>query len=245
MAIHAPQGVRLLAVLGPSGSGKSSVVLAGLIPRVNAGAIDGSEQWRTAVVRPGDDPLANLAVEVSAPFLPKGAVPDVGQRKLIEDLQGDERGLDLFARLALAMRRASAAARGDRPVRGGVHLPAAGRASEGPVREGGPLSSPTCCTPRPRRGAGGGRPDDAVGLLGRLHGLSTPGRGAERSPGVDRSDDTKELHRAIEQPAYLVGCELGEGLSDLLIDDVKGQAGALPLLQFTLKELWTMRGCRR
>ena len=100
--IHAPQGVRLLAVLGPSGSGKSSVVLAGLIPRLNAGAIDGSEQWKIAVVRPGDDPLANLAVEVSAPFLPKGAVPDVGQaRKLIEDLQGDERGLDLFARLAL------------------------------------------------------------------------------------------------------------------------------------------------
>ena len=34
-----------------------------------------------------------------------------------------------------------------------------------------------------------------------------------------------ELRRAIERPAYLVGCELGEGLSDLLIDDVKGQAG--------------------
>ena len=54
-----------------------------------------------------------------------------------------------------------------------------------------------------------------------------------------------ELCRAIERPAYLVGCELGEGLSDLLIDDVKGQAGALPLLQFTLKELWTMRDVRR
>ena len=54
----------------------------------------------------------------------------------------------------------------------------------------------------------------------------------------------EELHRAIEQPAYLVGCELKEGLSDLLIDDVKGQAGALPLLQFTLKELWTMRDVR-
>ena len=55
----------------------------------------------------------------------------------------------------------------------------------------------------------------------------------------------EELHRAIEQPAYLVGCELEPGLSDLLLDDVKGQPGALPLLQFALKELWTKRDVRR
>ena len=189
--IHAPQGVRLLAVLGPSGSGKSSVVLAGLIPRVNAGAIDGSEQWKTAVVRPGDDPLANLAVEVSAPFLPKGAVPDVGQaRKLIEDLQGDERGLDLFARLALRDRAGrGAAARGGRPVRGGVHLPAAGRASEGPVREG---ACRFLRQPAARRGrvggAGGGRPDDAVGLPGSLRVVHPAQRRAQRAPGAGRAD---------------------------------------------------------
>src|SRR5262249_17615975 len=51
--VNAAQGVRLLAVLGPSGSGKSSVVLAGLIPRLKGGAIDGSERWKVAIVRPG------------------------------------------------------------------------------------------------------------------------------------------------------------------------------------------------
>ena len=47
----AARGVRFLAVLGPSGSGKSSLVLAGLIPRLQAGAIDGSERWKVAIVR--------------------------------------------------------------------------------------------------------------------------------------------------------------------------------------------------
>ena len=94
--------MRFLAVLGPSGSGKSSVVLAGLLPRLEDGAIDGSVARPVAVVRPGDDPLRGLAAEVVARFLPPGAVPDVGQAlDLIAALERDEAGLDLFARLAL------------------------------------------------------------------------------------------------------------------------------------------------
>ena len=46
------------------------------------------------------------------------------------------------------------------------------------------------------------------------------------------------MREAIERPAYLVGCELEGGLAELLLDDVEGQAGASPLLQFALKELW-------
>jgi WD40 repeat protein len=54
-----------------------------------------------------------------------------------------------------------------------------------------------------------------------------------------------EVRRAIERPAQLVGCELEPGLTDLLLQDVEGQAGALPLLQYTLLELWTQRQGRR
>src|SRR5262249_46188283 len=57
--VRAAQGVRFLAVLGPSGSGKSSVVLAGLLPKLKAGELEGSEHWPVAVLRPGDDPLRN------------------------------------------------------------------------------------------------------------------------------------------------------------------------------------------
>ncbi|MDQ3249158.1 MAG: ATP-binding protein, partial [Chloroflexota bacterium] len=62
------QQERLVAVVGASGSGKSSVVLAGLIPALKGGAIEatpatlGSQTWRYAPrMVPGSNPLANLA----------------------------------------------------------------------------------------------------------------------------------------------------------------------------------------
>lgn len=57
------QDVRFLAVLGPSGSGKSSVVQAGLVPRLRQGAILGSAQWELVVTRPADDPFKQLAAK--------------------------------------------------------------------------------------------------------------------------------------------------------------------------------------
>ena len=45
---------RFLAVLGPSGSGKSSVVQAGFIPQLRQGAVPGSDCWEIIVTRPTD-----------------------------------------------------------------------------------------------------------------------------------------------------------------------------------------------
>ena len=53
-------GAGLLAVLGASGSGKSSVIAAGLLPSLGAGLLPGSERWRSLVTRPGEHPLAAL-----------------------------------------------------------------------------------------------------------------------------------------------------------------------------------------
>ena len=44
---------RFLAVVGPSGSGKSSVVRAGLVPALRRGAIPGSERWYVVEMLPG------------------------------------------------------------------------------------------------------------------------------------------------------------------------------------------------
>jgi len=51
---------RFLVLLGPSGSGKSSVMKAGLIPSLKRGAIPGSEKWEAITIRPGDDPFGAL-----------------------------------------------------------------------------------------------------------------------------------------------------------------------------------------
>lgn len=54
---------RLIAVVGPSGSGKSSVVRAGLIPELKDGVIPGSSDWVCLPpIVPGSDPLAALAL---------------------------------------------------------------------------------------------------------------------------------------------------------------------------------------
>ncbi|MBS1967584.1 MAG: protein kinase [Chloroflexi bacterium SZAS-1] len=52
---------RFLAVVGPSGSGKSSVVRAGLIPALKQGALHGSERWYVVELFPGSNPVENLA----------------------------------------------------------------------------------------------------------------------------------------------------------------------------------------
>jgi Novel STAND NTPase 1/TIR domain len=57
-------GQRLLTLVGASGSGKSSLVRAGLIPAVRTGELDGSYDWRVLLLRPGPRPLHELAVRV-------------------------------------------------------------------------------------------------------------------------------------------------------------------------------------
>lgn len=47
-----------------------------------------------------------------------------------------------------------------------------------------------------------------------------------------------ELHQAIARPATLHGVQFEEGLINAIAQDVLGQPGALPLLQYALKELW-------
>ncbi len=51
---------RFLAVIGPSGSGKSSVVRAGLIPALRRGGLPGSENWFIVDMLPGKHPFEEL-----------------------------------------------------------------------------------------------------------------------------------------------------------------------------------------
>jgi WD40 repeat protein/DNA-binding SARP family transcriptional activator len=53
-------GAPLLGVVGPSGSGKSSVARAGLMPALAGGVLPGSERWVRVLMRPGEHPLAEL-----------------------------------------------------------------------------------------------------------------------------------------------------------------------------------------
>jgi WD40 repeat protein len=55
---------------------------------------------------------------------------------------------------------------------------------------------------------------------------------------IVKSLGIKELPEAIEKPAQLHGVKFEQGLVLQIAQDVAGQPGALPLLQYALKELW-------
>src|SRR5439155_13932975 len=91
----------LRAVFGPSGSGKSSLLRAGLIPAIRAGRLSGSEEWPVVLLEPGDRPLRELATRLVGPA---GASPAA----IYDDLRADPTTVGVKIRGALADRPATA-----------------------------------------------------------------------------------------------------------------------------------------
>lgn len=85
--------IRVLTVLGASGSGKSSVVMAGLIPNLRSGGVFNSKEWvYLNPIVPGADPLESLIIAFKSYF------PDTSFKTLREDLEGEAtNGLHLLA----------------------------------------------------------------------------------------------------------------------------------------------------
>ncbi len=72
------RGTAFLLITGMSGSGKSSLARAGLIPAIaTPGAVEGIGLWRHAIFRPAEaaDPLSALVGKLFA----RGALPELGQ----------------------------------------------------------------------------------------------------------------------------------------------------------------------
>ena len=101
-------GGQFLAVVGPSGSGKSSVVKAGLLPALRRGALPGSDQWYIVEMHPGSQPL----VELELALLGVTADPKI---HFSEILTQSDSGLAESVLLALPEGGSQSAA-GDRPV---------------------------------------------------------------------------------------------------------------------------------
>jgi energy-coupling factor transporter ATP-binding protein EcfA2 len=102
---------RLLAVVGSSGSGKSSLVRAGLIPALSGSALPDSAHWRYCPpIVPGSEPLANLERALQAAHAADGTdVPEVPIVLVVDQFEelftlcGNEQEREAFARRLLAL----------------------------------------------------------------------------------------------------------------------------------------------
>lgn len=177
---------RLLAVVGASGSGKSSLLRAGLLGAVAAGELPVATSAR--LITPGAQPPLDLAA---------GA----GELLVVDQFE------EIYAQCHDGVRRAQ--------------FIRALLACEGAVVIGvradfyGEMSADAALA-------------DAVAhnqvLLGPM-----------------RDDD---LRRAIAEPARLAGLRLETGLIDLVLRDVAGEPGALPLMSHALRATWERRDGR-
>lgn len=87
---------RFLAVLGNSGSGKSSLVRAGLIPALHAGRRQKQvSDWKIVIFRPGNSPIQNMAAALAGANCRNCPVEKVYKEaeKLLEPLQESSFGL--------------------------------------------------------------------------------------------------------------------------------------------------------
>jgi DNA-binding SARP family transcriptional activator/WD40 repeat protein len=216
---------RFLAVVGPSGSGKSSAVRAGLVPAIRGGSLPGSEGWFVSEMVPGPHPME----ELESALLRVAARPPVGLLQLLESgprglLQASDRIIpegselllvvdqfeELFTlsqdeterSLVLESMRVAAADPGSR-----VRIVATLRADF----YDRPLNYPR---------------------FGELLGASTE---------VMTPLAPDELERAIVRPAEAVGLGVEPALVAQVASDVVEQPGALPLVQYALTELFDRR----
>ena len=87
-------GASLLGVVGPSGSGKSSVLRAGLLAALADGALPGSDSWPIVLLRPGAHPLRTL--DEATGEAPGTRVLAVDQFEEVFSACGDERERTAF-----------------------------------------------------------------------------------------------------------------------------------------------------
>jgi len=222
--------LRFLTVVGASGSGKSSLVAAGLIPRLMAGAIVGSQDWawvRFTLGEVGDNPFMALAVPFKDALQPQGQQ----QRDLVNRLEKNPASLVELRDLALAGKPDWAelllfidqfeelftlvASCYVGPFIDWLHQ----AAQTDRIRVVATLRADFYhrCVEQPT----------LAELLTGSYNLAAPGPGA--------------LHEMITRPAERAGLTFEAGLMDQILTDTGAEPGALALLAFALAELYNTK----
>jgi WD40 repeat protein len=220
-----PDG-RFLAVIGPSGSGKSSVVKAGLIPALRRGTQFGSESWFVARMVPGAQPFQEL--ETALLGVAVGDFPAL-QAALRESVRGLLHAVprilpDELAELVLVIDQ----------------FEEVFTLVEDETERKQFLNSLVTAVHDPSS-----RLRVIVTLRADFYDrpLLYPGFGelVQAHTEVVLPLSSTELQEVITGPAERAGLFLEPGLTAAIVADVAEQPGALPLLQYALTELFERR----
>ncbi len=215
---------RFLAVVGPSGSGKSSVVKAGLIP-----ALKQDPRWFVVEMTPGTTPVENLLAELT----------QIAPRPL-----SALHGANGSSPHAALLPHAVAEVVPEILPNGGDLLLVIDQFEE--------VFAPACQQREPflaSLNAMTTDPDSRVQIVITLRAdfYDHPLRSATLGPMIRSRTEVvipltaDEIERAIVEPARRVGVRVEGGLVSVLIKEISQQPGALPLLQYALTELFDRR----
>jgi hypothetical protein len=218
-----------LAVFGASGAGKSSVLRAGLIPAVLAGAVPGGRNWRTVVLTPGERSTEELTIHLAN-------LLGVAASGIRESLLADPSAIALIIRQAMS----------DRPPAARLLIvvdqfeEVFTRCDNEEERAG---------FIRALLGAAQAQDSRARVVLGiradfltqfAVNQLALSEHAGYPVIQLDAMT-TEELRRAITRPAARAGCPLDGDLMTELVTDAAHQHGVLPVLSQALLETWKRR----
>ena len=220
---------RFLAVVGPSGSGKSSVVRAGVLPALREGKLSGSDDWFIVTMMPGAHPIQQLKTALlKVAFDPSDTLTtlltekETGLIEAIEDVLAIQNPLmlviDQFEEVFTLVD------------------------DEAERRHFLALLHQAVCAPN-------GHLKLLITLRADFYDrpllYEDFGSLVQMATQVVLPLKTEELQQAITQPAKRVGVEFDSELIAAIINDVRQEPGALPLLQYALTELFEQRTTTR
>lgn len=217
---------RFMAVIGPSGSGKSSAVKAGLIPSLRRGAVAGSERWFYAEMVPGVSPFQEL--ESALLSIASSRHPD-----LKNQMRNSDKGLLQAVAQVLPDDHSQLLLTIDQFEETFTQV-------DDEAERAAFLTNLLVAATNP---------DSRLRVIITMRAdfydrpLMYPGFGElmRRYSEIVLPLNAEEMERAILGPAERIGMTVEPALTAAIITEIETQPGALPLLQYALTEVFERR----